>query len=183
MLHIPIRGMRDGHHAVELECRAEDLQSSFEEFIGVVRVNGELRKAGRRLHLDATATCTARLVCDYTTKEYDEQIVAEFSCDFLLNTELFFAQRDNTDDKDDDTIAVHEEEKVIDITDVVQQELAVCLPLKRVAPDVRDKSLEELVDTRFLADSDEAQEDRAENDDRWSALKNLASGSREDEAT
>jgi uncharacterized metal-binding protein YceD (DUF177 family) len=175
MLHIPIQGMRDGHHAVELECRAEDLQSSFEEFIGVVRVNGELRKAGRRLHLDATATCTARLVCDYTTKEYDEQIAAEFSCDFLLNTELFFAQRD--------TIAVHEEEKVIDITDVVQQELAVCLPLKRVAPDVRDKSLEELVDTRFLADSDEAQEDRAENDDRWSALKNLASGSREDEAT
>lgn len=182
MLNIPIQGMRDGLHAVELECRAEDLQSAFEEFVGTVHVRGEIRKAGRRMHLDAVASCMTRLMCDYTTKEFDEEVRASFHCDFLLSTELFNAKKDGEEATDDETVPVHEDEKSIDITDIVQQELVISLPLKRISPEARERALEELVDARFLADSDQAHDDRAENDDRWSALKKL-SISNEDDGT
>ncbi|MFM7773857.1 MAG: YceD family protein [Candidatus Kapaibacterium sp.] len=172
MLIIPLQGMRDGHHAVELECRAEDLHSTFEEFVGTVRVVGDIRKVGRRLHLEAVASSTVRLVCDYTTKEFDDEVRAPFHCDFILSTELFNERAEGS--PDDETVPVHEEEKSIDITDIVRQELAINLPLKRIAPEVRNTSLEDLVDRRFLADSASARDDRSESDDRWAALKNVS---------
>lgn len=174
MLNIPIQGMRDGQHSVELECRAEELQSSFDEFVGEVRVRGEIRKVGRRLHLDAVATCTARLTCDYTTKEFDEEIHAPFRCDFVLNTDLYNAQLTDPGDVDDEIVPVHEEEKFIDVTDIVRQELAVSLPLKRIAPEVRGASIEEFVDKRFLADTEQSDKEKAKGDDRWAALKSLS---------
>lgn len=174
MLNIPIQGMRDGQHAVELECRAEELQSSFDEFVGTVHVRGQIRKVGRRLYLDAVATCTARLTCDYTTKEFEEEIHAPFRCDFVLSTELYNAYEADPGGVDDEIVPVHEEEKVIDVTDIVRQELAVNLPLKRIAPEVRDASIEEFVDKRFLADTEQSDKEKAKSDDRWAALKNLS---------
>ena len=103
--------------------------------------------------------------------EFTERIQAPFHCDFILDTALFTERsKESGDGTEHELIALHEEQKTIDITDIVRQELSVNLPLKRVAPEVRDKALEDLVETKYLTSAPGTGEAL---DERWAALRNI----------
>ena len=170
MIEIPIQGMKDGEQHLHLECNAEEVRGAFSEFHGPISVEARIRKVGKRINVELQAQCAALLTCDYSLKEFDENIIAELSINYMIDTELYLRHREEGAEEVYDVHAVHEESKVIDMTSEIIEELAVRLPLKRIAPELRDKNLEDLVDKRFLDDSGE---DHMSMPDAWSVLKNL----------
>jgi uncharacterized metal-binding protein YceD (DUF177 family) len=170
MLEISVKGVQEGRQEIELNCPAVEICGSFPEFVDEVQVDVELMKIGQRYQLKCHAECDALLICDYSLKEFRERISAEFSVEYVFNTELFLQQQEQGEIDAFDVHAIHEDESSINITDDVVQELAVRIPLKRISPEFREKSLEDIVDKDFLDDG-RAQEGRAE--ETWSVLKNI----------
>ncbi|MDD3125159.1 MAG: DUF177 domain-containing protein [Candidatus Kapabacteria bacterium] len=172
MLEIYIQGLGDGVHAVDATCRAEDLPEMCPEFFGDVAVCGQMRIIGKRYSLNLTAKCKALLTCDVSLEEYEEEISAEFSLVYLADAELY-----NMMDKDDmpaETSSgervIFPEDKTIDISEDVREELCVNLPMKHVAPQYRDKDFFELYPE---LKPKETVSDFADGDERWAKLKNF----------
>ncbi len=170
MLKLSVKSYREGSHESELSCEASEILSAFPEFVGEVHVHVVITRVGRRYQLRCKASCETLLTCDYSLQEYNETINAEFQLEYVFDTELYLEQKNSADQDEFSVRALHEDESQIDIGNDVRQELAVRLPLKRIAPELRDKSIEDLVDRQFLDDG-RAQEGRAE--ETWGALKNL----------
>ena len=140
MLKISIIGMEDGDHPVHASCTSDQIQDMFPEFFGEVILDGMLRKQGKRLILTANASCMSKLLCDVSGEEFDKRIEAPITQYFRLDTQLHDLQEDG----DGDEILLRDDEEFIDITEEVRQELAIHLPMKRVAPGYEDKTFEEL---------------------------------------
>jgi uncharacterized metal-binding protein YceD (DUF177 family) len=76
--------------------------------------------------------------------------------------------------KPDEEKAIAEDEKFIDLTDDIREELIVHLPMKRVSPEFRDKSFEDVFPQYSGSDNKKSKKKKDhEIDDRWSALKNI----------
>ncbi|MFP4370197.1 MAG: YceD family protein [Bacteroidota bacterium] len=168
MLEIYVHGIEDGSRDVSLTAGVETIPELFEEFFGEVTVNGKLRKLGNRYSFTGTATCKARLICDRTLREYTETIQAELKLSYLADTALYNAADGDGLEKSEQHI-IHEDEKYIDLSDEVREHLAVNLPMKRIAPDVKDKDIEEI----YPEHTAESHQSGEEIDERWSALKNI----------
>lgn len=63
---------------------------------------------------------------------------------YLADTELFLLQQGEQRDRTYEVQLIREDATHIDLSEDVRQELAVHLPMKRVAPQYRDRSFEEL---------------------------------------
>lgn len=166
MLTIFIRGLENGTHPVALSTPAEDIPYMFPEFYGDVVVKGELQKLGNKYFITGSAECAARLICDISGEEYSENVRVELRLHYIANTDMYLLRRDDSDGEQ--PYYIHEDDKDIDITDDVRQELAVHLPMKRVAPACRDKDFTEVHPS--VADTSDSEE---VEDERWAKLKNI----------
>lgn len=166
MLKISILGMEDGDHAVKASCDSSEIPDMFPEFFGEVSVEGMLRKQGKRLILNAKASCMSKLLCDVSGEEFEQRIEAPITQYVRLDSQLFDLQADS----DGDEILLRDDEEFIDITEEVRQELAIHLPMKRIAPAYADKTFEEL-----HPDLLEKEEENKDGDDSspFAALKHL----------
>ena len=167
--------MSDGIHAVELTIPVEKVKGMFPEFFGNVTVNGQIQKLGSRYTFTGTAQCLARLICDRSLEEFEELISAPLTVSFLANTELIKAA-EGTSSKDETVKLVREDQKELNITDEVIEELAVNIPMRRIAPEFRDKDLSELYPNIAAKDATDPSDDSLkedEIDERWAALKKL----------
>lgn len=176
MITIPIQGMGDGVHSIMLSVPVENVEGMFPEFFGNVVVEGQIQKIGSRYTFTGTAECQASLTCDRSLTEYSEPVKAAISTAYLANTDLLKNAEGSA--KDDTVKVIRDDQKEIDITDEVREELAVSLPMKRIAPQYRDKEFEELFPDVVAKNPDEntsaegpLKED--EIDERWAALKKL----------
>ncbi len=167
-LVIELQGMQPGKQPVYAETLASDIPDMFPEFIGTVAVSGTVEKFEDQYIFTLEARCLARLVCDRSNEEYEEEITVPIALTFIKNSELYAQQKEEVDPEP--PFYIHEDAKFVDITDYVRQELALHLPMKRVAPQYRDKDLEEIFP--FLKRDDAAASEPL-IDERWSALKNL----------
>ncbi len=165
MLTIYIRGLENGVHPVNLSTPAKEIPFIFPEFSGNVVFKGEIQKLANRYFLSGVAECTARLVCDKSGEEYSDVIETPISLTYIANTDMYIMKREETDPEQ--PYYIHEDDKEIDITDEVRQELAIHLPMKRIAPAYRDRDIDELYPS-----ADNADEEKVE-DERWAKLKNI----------
>ena len=154
MVRIEIQGLKEGKHQIVLSKDASEIEGIFPEFEGVVTVEGTLMKIAQRLAFSATISGTARLVCDYSLQKYTETVSCPISMSFSLNTELFLMNRESEVQDAYDVVVLREDEKFIDITEEVAQELSVHLPLKRLAPEFRDKELKDIVPEQNIESED-----------------------------
>ena len=168
MLTIYIRGLEDGVHPVNLSTPAEEIPYLFPEFSGNVAFKGEIQKLGNKYFISGVAECTARLVCDRSGEDYSEVIETPISLTYIANTDMYLLKREEPDPEQ--PYYIHEDDKEIDITDEVRQELAIHLPMKRIAPAYRDKDIDDLYPSAGIADK--ADEEQVE-DERWAKLKNI----------
>jgi uncharacterized metal-binding protein YceD (DUF177 family) len=106
------------------------------------------------------------MLCDRTLTEFEELITAGITASFLANTELFKSKK-RYNDNDSEEIIIHNDEKELDITKIVKDQLAVKLPMKRIAPEFREKSFEELYPEYSINGNQE------KIDSRWDKLKKL----------
>jgi uncharacterized metal-binding protein YceD (DUF177 family) len=169
MLNISIKGLSDGKHPIELSTDAAEVADMFAEFTGEITVQGEVQKLGKRYILTGTALCEARLVCDMSGEEFTERITAPLSLNYVANTNLFLEQMDDSDPVQ--PYYIREDDVMIDITEEVRQELALSLPLKRIAPQYRDKDFS-VLHPEYDAESSNTTSSK-EMDPRWAALKNI----------
>jgi len=140
MLKVSILGMEDGDHVIHASCPAESIPEMFPEFTGEVVFDGMVQKQGKRLIVNAHATCNAVLTCDVSGEDFEMLIEAPINKHFRLDTQLFNLQTED----DGDEILLSEDEEYIDITEEVRQELAIHLPMKRVSPNYVNVQFETL---------------------------------------
>jgi uncharacterized metal-binding protein YceD (DUF177 family) len=164
-LIIRIQGLRDGLYDVWLTAPAESIADMAPEFFGEVTLRGTLEKVGRRYTFVGTARCQARLICDRTLEEYTEWIEATVEVAYLADTDLFLLRQGEQRDRTYELQVIREDDTHIDLTEEVRQELAVHLPMKRVAPAYRNVTFEELY-PQYAAPSQG-------DDERWAPLRKL----------
>lgn len=141
MLKVSILGMEDGEHTFKAESAVSNIQDMFPEFTGIITVNGTIKKQGKRLLLNGEASCNAHLICDVSGEEFDQDIKAPINAHYRLDTQLFTL---STAQDESDEMILRDDEEEIDITEEVRQELAIHLPMKRVAPAYADTTFEAL---------------------------------------
>lgn len=166
MLKVFIQGLKDGIYDVEAECPVEQIADIFPEFFGTVRAKGSMRILGKRHTVNIIAECDAKLICDISLEEYTETITATLNVAYMADEELFTIGADSDIAAAEERI-IHPDDKYIDITEEVREELCVSLPLKRVAPAYRDKDLAEIFPDLVPDNS------ASPTDDRWANLKNI----------
>ena len=162
MLNIRIHGISDGTHKIELSAPSKVVPYMFPEFFGDVRVSGELTKSGRRYKFTGKATCKANLVCDISATDYVEEIQTDLMLALIIDTELYFEQKKDIIDYDKE-VALHEDDEYFDISELVKDELAVSLPMRRIAPEFKNKSFADLYTESTNPASDFDNSDRSNN--------------------
>ncbi len=162
MIKIDIHGMTDGEYEINLNTDVSKVECYFEEFFGSIEVNGMIKKVGNRFTLISKASVMAALVCDRSLKNYEEIITSDVKLSFIANTKAFLEETEKDIDSD---IVIREDAQFIDITSEVIELLALNLPMKRIAPEFRDKEITEIFPE--LSSSQNA------TDERWSKLKDF----------
>ena len=171
MIKIYIQGIGEGKHEVDLEVTVEEVPFMFNEFIGKIRFKGQLRKIANRYNIIGTAECKSILLCDRTLTEYEEKITANIKLTFISENSL--TKTYTVRQADSPERVINGDDKYIDITDDIREELAVNLPLKRIAPQYRDKDFEEIY-PQYSSKKKANKKIKSESiNDYWSPLKNL----------
>ncbi len=168
MLKLDISGMADGEYEFNIVEPVSLLNSDFEEFIGDVVLDAIMNKLGNRYNLKADIKATAKMICDRSLQEYEEQIKSHIDMSFIADTKAFLSM--NGKEPKYHEVIIREDIKYIDITTYVMESLALELPMKRIAPQFRDKQLDEIYPDVADKISSEKHKDL---DERWSKLKNL----------
>lgn len=169
MLRFRIHGIKDGKYQLDLESDVREIKELSEEFIDSVSIKGILTKIGKRYTFVGKAKCNAKLICDISLEEFIEEIETDIEISFVANNELYFLNKAKSNfESETGDIIIHEDEQEIDFSEQVRQELMISLPMKRVAPSFRDKSIEDIY-PQFMADKQE----KPEIDERWKGLENL----------
>lgn len=167
MLKIFIQGLKNGEYPIEAECEAKAVMTDYDEFIDNIKLTGSMKILGNRYALNIKAECNAKLVCDISLNEYIENITCEIRLSYLADEELFrYGQ--GSDIANAEARLLHPDDKFIDVTEEVREELVVNLPMKRISPEYRDKSLAELYPDLAGGNNQAPLED-----DRWKDLKKI----------
>jgi uncharacterized metal-binding protein YceD (DUF177 family) len=176
MLKILVKGIKDGEYDVDISSPVKEIEGFFPEFFGEVRFRGKLRILGKRYTVEGIAECEAHLICDLSLEEYTETISVQITSSFYANNELYYAMQGISEELRETTEhIIHEDDKYIDISEDVRQELAIHLPMKRIAPQYRGKSFEDIY-PQFSAESTQKKGKKIQSDDvdeRWNELKKL----------
>jgi len=167
-MKIRVSGIKNGNYEINISENAENIPYISSEFFGTVEVNGTLKKAGNRYSFNGSTHCNAKLICDISLEEYVEKITANISIQFIANTTLYFIQKEKNMIEPDEEIAIHEDDEFFDLTEEVKDALVLGLPMKRLAPNYRDKSFEEYFPQYSTTN-------RKIIDDRWEKLKTFSS--------
>lgn len=166
-----IQGLRDGEYPVEIESKVENIPELPEELIGIVRLVGTMKILHKRYTIQAQILSRAKFICDISLEDFEEDLSCDFSISLVANNLLAAENKDRADDEASEKY-IYEDEKHIDLTSEIREELIVNLPLKRVAPKYREKSFEDIY-PQFAEKKKAKTKKNPEIDDRWSALKNL----------
>lgn len=163
MFKVLVKGLKDGTYNIDLEQDVSTVPDMFPEYFGLIRLNGKLTILGKRISFNGKAECDAKLICDISLNEYIEIITVDVFSSYIADNVLF----NENQDQDRDEKIISEDEKEVDLTDIIREEFAVSLPLKRVSPEFRDKEFEEIY-PEFSAGKTEIADD-----DRWAVLKKI----------
>lgn len=165
MLKIDIHGMNDGEYEIDISTNISEIECYFREFYGVVKLQGKIRKISNRFTVVAQSTVMAELECDRSLQKYSEAITANIKLVYLSNTKAYL-ENQNNEDLNENEIYIREDAQHIDVTKDVMELLALNLPMKRVAPEYRDKEITDIY-------PELKEKESVIEDDRWSKLKNF----------
>lgn len=171
-MKIRIHGIKDGIHDVQEIVPVEEIDGMMPEFFGNVSFVGKMRKIGKRYTITGFAECKIKLVCDLSLEEYTDVVSSEIKVAFIADTDMFLLQGEQIDDPDAER-AVHEDDEFFDISNDVREQLAVSIPMKRIAPQYRNKSFADLHPEFSAEIAEKIINEEEQIDERWKALKNI----------
>jgi uncharacterized protein len=154
---LEIADFKSGTRTVELSPTPEDLGLDPEVFRDI-RIVAHLDRTGDRIFAQLEVTGTARLQCDRTLVDYDQDLEGRYGVLFAPAEELERLGGDQDEVREFDP-ALDE----LDVTEAVRDTLLLSIPLRRIAPGADDVPIR----TSFGPAEDEA------GDPRWDALRSL----------
>lgn len=169
MVTIFIQGLQDGTHSVQLQEDVSAIEDFFPEYFGEIPILGTLKKLGNRYTISIECSATAEFICDRSGEEFTEPITTSFEATFIADSSLLRSKSDEA--SSDSTIVIRDEDKYLDITSLLRDELGVAMPLKRISPKYKEKEFEELYPQ--LVSKDTEQHTEPIIDDRWAVLQQL----------
>ena len=176
MIKIYIQGIENGLHDIDMQIPVEEVEELYPEYFGNIHLIGKLRKFDKRYTFKGEAKCNAALICDISLKNFTKDITADINLSYLADTFLYqiSKQSDSEIKKEGNEIIIAEDDKYIDLTNEVREELAVSMPMKRVAPEYEGKSFEEIY-PQYSPNSQAKKKKvkKGEIDDRWEPLKKI----------
>ncbi len=184
MIEFRIFGLEDGHYDLELEIKTQDMKCILDCFSpGIVRISGSFNLFGEKLGLDVSVSAVAGLLCDFSNEQYSEEI----SVDLDLMFRLFDDEIVLLDESIYDRNSYFLKGNKLDITQIVCDELALSVPMKKVLPKYRGKDFTEIFPEYTKSGSGSGdkrkdlanKENKSENDSEeekenpWGELKKL----------
>lgn len=172
MLEISIQGKKDGVYPYSLEADVSLVAGMPSNFFGVIRVEGSWKRHRDQIIVEGSASVGASFVCDRSAEEYEEDVVAQLSVVYIVDTERWLEQRRETEP--DPPYYLPEDAQVIDLTEEIRQQLILSIPVRTIAPKYREVDLEQLYpDVVEGAVGSSVGGEKEIVDERWAALKKL----------
>ncbi len=177
MFNIFIQGLNDGEHKVDMQVPVEEVPEMFEEYFGEISLKGKLKKIGSRYTLFAVAQCNARMMCDISLEEFIETINVEVNLSFVAESKQTSDSRRQATVKKNEKqepvgVELSADGKYADIAGDIREIFAVNLPMKRVAPEFRDKDFKEIF-PEYTSEANNPKSDLV--DERWAPLNKINS--------
>ncbi|MEM6298196.1 MAG: DUF177 domain-containing protein [Bacteroidota bacterium] len=167
---ISIQKLKNGEHEFTFQI-TDDFWEHFEHpeiQSGTFNVKLKLEKNDRLLNLDFDILGTVGLICDRSLRDFVEEIHLEES--------VLFKFGQNHEELDVSVFEIPHDTERINIAQLLYDLIGVAVPMKKIHPELRDESEEELDEDGFLIYSSQEEEDKTEEtnaDPRWAALQNL----------
>lgn len=165
MIKISVKGMNDGNISIDMKYPSDKVDGLTDEFYDDVRIKGKLVKLKDRYNFEGTVECMAEFTCDRSLKDYTELIGNELKWTCILSSDENMEEENNAEEPG--VLIIKHDNDEIDITEEVAEQLLVAIPMKRIAPEYREKDIKEIY-PEYVADDSEMKTDPA-----WSKLKNL----------
>lgn len=144
MFKLVIRGLNDGEYDVELDGNGKDVEYICKEYAtSDIKVKGTLRVLDNHYTLKSKIYSIAKMTCDISLDEFEEKIEADLNMTFIADSQLAEVQLERMEDDENEKIIRSEDKEIVldaDIRDI----LCLALPMKKVAPKYRGKSLSEI---------------------------------------
>ena len=169
-MKVKIRSLKEGTTEVKLECAANEIENIFDEFFGQVRFEGKVRKFRDKYAVKGIAYCTAKLSCDLSNEEFEQEIEAEVEMSFIQDSSMALEIEESGAETKLGEYYIFNDEINLDLTYDIGEALSVAIPLKRIAPGYEGKEISDLY-PEFVKKEDEEIDD--DKNSPFSALKGL----------
>ncbi len=165
---IEFAGLKNGKHEFKFEIREAffqlfDIEREFTN--PKIKVDVLMDKHTTFLEFVIRTSGTVELVCDITTESFDQPI--ENSIKVLVKFGEVY------DDSHEEVITIPHNDHAFNIAQLIYEDVALSVPMKKVSPNVTEEDLE-LLDRFSPQEKEEIIKDNPEDiDPRWAALKKL----------
>ena len=126
-----------------------------------IAVDVLLDKHSTFLEFEIKVSGTVELVCDITNENFEYPIENQIKVLVKFGEEY--------DDSEEDVITIPTGDHAFNVAQLIYENVALSIPMKKVSPNVSDEDLAIL--DKFSPKEDEEEEQNS--DPRWDALKNL----------
>ncbi|AZA62229.1 YceD family protein [Chryseobacterium indoltheticum] len=162
---VSFSGLKTGKHEFKFEIDKEFFQlfDTDQEFTDPkIAVDVLLDKHTTFLEFEIKVKGTVELVCDITNEDFTYPIENQIGILGKFGEEY--------DDSEEDVITIPANDHAFNISQLIYENVALSIPMKKVSPHVSDEDLE-ILEKFSPKEIEEEQEEKS--DPRWDALKNL----------
>ena len=160
---IVFSGQKNGQHEFQFEIDKAFFQlfDTEQEFTDPkIVADVFMMKHSTFLEFEIKISGTVNLVCDITIENFDHDIENEIKVLVKFGEEY--------DDSEEDVITIPTGDHAFNVAQLIYENVALSIPMKKVSPNVSDEDLAIL--DKFSPKEDEEEQN---SDPRWDALKNL----------
>ena len=160
---VSFSGLKTGKHEFRFETDKEFFQlfDTEQEFTNPkIAVDVLLDRHSTFLEFEIKVSGTVELVCDITNENFDYPIENQIKVLVKFGEEY--------DDSKEDVITIPTGDHAFNVAQLIYENVALSIPMKKVSPNVSDEDLAIL--DKFSPKEDEEEQN---SDPRWDALKNL----------
>ena len=164
---IAFSGLKTGKHDFKFEINQEffDLFETEQEFFNPeISVDVRLDKHTTFFFFFINVSGTVQLICDISTDEFSENIMNDLKILVKFGEEY--------DDSNEDIITIPQKDSDFNIANLIYETVVLSIPMKKVAPSVRDNDEYEKLLEKYSPKPIEEEEEQS-TDPRWEALKKL----------
>ncbi|MEY8761163.1 YceD family protein [Chryseobacterium tongliaoense] len=164
---VSFSGLKYGKHKFKFEIDKTFFQlfDTEQEFTNPkITVDVSLDKHTTFLEFEIKVSGTVELVCDITNEDFDHPIENQIKVLVKFGEEY--------DDSEEDVITIPTSDHAFNVAQLIYENVALSIPMKKVSPNVSDEDLE-ILEKFSPKEIEESEEKKEESDPRWEALRKL----------